>query len=90
LIQNLNLALIPERRFFISTGIGIAPVYVLASKSVFGNSIAHLGALALVKFDFTFLTKNPIEYVITLKSAWGSAGGTEMFLSNLGLGLNFE
>jgi len=90
LIQNVDLAWSLKRSLFFSAGIGIAPVIILGEQSVFGNSFSHFGATGVLKLNFIVPVKNKFELDFGLKGQWGSAGGHELFLSGLNLGLNFE
>jgi hypothetical protein len=90
LIQNVNLAWSFRNSLFFSAGLGVAPVYLTAEQSVFGNSVSHFGAMGLLKADFIFPLKKNIEVDLGMRGGWGSVGGREIFMSNLNLGLNFE
>lgn len=89
-IQNVDLAWSVNKTLFFSAGLGLTPVYLTAEKSVFGNSISNFGGMALLKFDFVLPIKKIYEYDLGLKTSWGSAGGIEIFISTLSLGINFE
>ena len=89
LIQNIDLARSIKNNFFFSAGLGVAPIYVAAEKSIFGNSISSLGAMGLIKLDFVYPTKK-FEYGLSLKGGWGKVDGNDIYLSTLGLGINFE
>lgn len=90
LIQNIDLAWSFKRSLFFSAGVGVTPVYLTAEQSVFGNSLSKFGAMGLLKFDLIFPFKKQTEFVLSLKSGWGSVGGSEIFLSTVGFGMNFE
>lgn len=89
-IQNIDLYWSSKRSFFFSAGLGFAPVYLTAEQSIFGNSYSAFGAMGLLKFDFIFPIKRKYELDLNLKGGWGNVGGHEIFLSTVGLGLNFE
>lgn len=90
IIQNVDLAWSIKKALFFSGGIGLTPVYLTAEQSVFGNSISHLGAMALLKFNVIFPVQQKYEYDLGLKFGWGNVGGIEIFISTLSLGINFE
>lgn len=90
LIQNVDLYWSSKRLFYFSAGLGVSPVYLTAEQSVFGNSFTSFGAMGILKFDFVFPLKSKDEIDLGLKGGWGSVGGREIFLSTLGLGVNFD
>jgi len=90
LIQNVDLAISLKHSLYFSTGIGIAPVMILGEQSVFGNSFTNFGATGILKFDFIVPIKNKFEVDLGLKGQWGKAGGHELYLSSVHLGINFE
>lgn len=89
-IQNLDLYWPSKRSFYFSAGVGLAPVYLTAEQSIFGNSYSAFGLMGLLKFDFILPIKRKYELDLNLKGGWGSVGAHEIFLSTVGLGLNFE
>ena len=90
IFQNVDLYCSKNQTFFFSAGLGISPLFLTAEQSVFGNSETLLGGMGLLKFDFIFPFKNQYEWDLTLKSGWGNVGGHKIFISNIGLGINFE
>jgi hypothetical protein len=90
LIQNIDLAYSLKHSVYFSAGFGVAPMYLLGEQSVFGNSFAELGGSGILKFDLIFPFKKFYEADLGLKTQWGRAGGHDLFLSSLNLGINFE
>ncbi|MGZ3807240.1 MAG: hypothetical protein ACXVCE_04080, partial [Bacteriovorax sp.] len=90
LIQNFDLGWTLRHSLFFSTGLGVAPIYLTAEKSIFGNSLSNFGGVGILKLDFIMPIKNFPEIDLGLKGAWGNVGGQEIFLSTLNLGIQFE
>lgn len=88
-IQNFDVVKIRDI-IFMSAGVGIAPTYLMAERSIFGEPTSRLGAMVILKTDFMLKTYNNWETVLGLKLGLGKLASEEIFLPSLHLGLNFE
>ena len=87
--QNFNIAKL-KRTWFVSVGLGIAPLYLTSEQSVIANSTSETGYVGMLKLNIDYRMKKNLELDFSIKSGWGNAGGHEVSLTSLSLGLNFE
>jgi len=79
-----------RKLLFLSAGIGMAPVYLVAEQSIMRNSVSHFGALVLGQMNISYPLKSGFDIYLGLKSGYGKVGGSEIIISSVHIGMNFE
>lgn len=89
LLQYFNLP-IENQQWRTTTAFGLTPFYFTAEQSVISNSVSQLGIMGTLKFDLLYVLDHNNEIDIGLKGSFGTLDNESIFLTTVGLGINFE